>query len=342
MKGLNQRVASSVIISLGVVLTTVHLVHAAEELTDAPGAVLTGVLIPLLISLLLIVGGYWVAVRSWTEVSSWRLVAWVVGGLIMGVSLSVLLSLYQATEGVTLSDQYYVYGMFATYGSAIGLLVGRYDVENLQQYTRERRKSERLDTFATVVSHDLRNPLNVATGHLGLVRGECNNEHIEAVNNAHDRMEELIENLLAFAREGEEVTETSLVSIAELSKSCWQTVETNNASLVVEATTQVRGDRSRIEQVLENLFRNAVEHGGESVTITVGDLPNKNGFFVHDTGPGIPETEREKVFDAGYSTNESGIGFGLSIVREIVEAHGWEIQITEAPGGGAQFEIITQ
>lgn len=341
MRELDQRIAGGVIISVGVVLTSVHLNHGAGEITEAPGAVLTGVLIPLLISLILVAGGYWVAVQSWTEVSSWRIVGWVTGGLVVGVALSVLLSLYQMSEGVVLSDQLYVFGMFATYGSAIGLLVGQYDMDNRQQYARERRKTERLDTFATVVSHDLRNPLNVASGHLGLVREECENEHVGAIENAHDRMEELIENLLAFAREGEDVTETSLVSIAELCESCWETVETENASLQVEVTTHVRADTSRLEQVFENLFRNAIEHGGDSVTITVGDLSNAHGFFVRDIGPGIPPDERKQVFEAGYSTHESGIGFGLSIVREIVEAHGWEIQITDAPNGGAQFEILT-
>jgi signal transduction histidine kinase len=342
MRDLDMRVAGGVIISVGIALTGIHAVHGVAEVTDAPGAVVTGVLIPLLISLLLVIGGCWVISQSWSEVTAWRLLIWVLGGLVVGVALSVLLSLYQMTEGVVLSDQFYVLGMFATYGSAIGLLVGWYDMNNRQQFERERRKTERLDTFATVVSHDLRNPLNVASGHLGLVSEECDSNHVVAIQNAHDRMEELIEDLLAFAREGEAVTETSLVSIAELTERCWQTVDTEEASLQVEATGEVHADKSRLEQVFENLFRNAIDHGGESVTITVGDLPNGRGFFVRDTGPGIPVSEREKVFEAGYSTEESGIGFGLSIVREIVEAHGWEIQITDAPGGGAQFEIITR
>ena len=84
-------------------------------------------------------------------------------------------------------------------------------------------------------------------------------------------------------------------------------------------------------------MRNAVEHGGEDMTITVGEL--YDGFLVEDAGSGIPEDERDDVFDAGYSTSEDGTGFGLSIVKQVAEAHEWDIRVTEGSDGGARFEI---
>ncbi|MDY7083447.1 MAG: ATP-binding protein, partial [Halobacteria archaeon] len=110
-------------------------------------------------------------------------------------------------------------------------------------------------------------------------------------------------------------------------------------------------DRGRLLHVFENLFRNSVEHGGNDVTIRVGDLPDiheetdeedddqRYGFFIEDDGPGIPEEERDDVLEHGYTTSSSGTGFGLSIVRSIVEAHGWEIDVSESEEGGARFEI---
>jgi signal transduction histidine kinase len=86
-----------------------------------------------------------------------------------------------------------------------------------------------------------------------------------------------------------------------------------------------------------NLFRNAVEHGGTDVSVRVGPL--EDGFYVEDDGPGIPEEERGSVLDAGYSTSEEDSGLGLAIVRQIAEAHGWELVVTEAEGGGARFEV---
>ena len=63
------------------------------------------------------------------------------------------------------------------------------------------------------------------------------------------------------------------------------------------------------------------------------------GFYVEDDGPGIPADEREAIFDAGYSTRADGTGFGLSIVQRVVEAHEWEIAVTDGNEGGARFEI---
>jgi signal transduction histidine kinase len=62
-------------------------------------------------------------------------------------------------------------------------------------------------------------------------------------------------------------------------------------------------------------------------------------FYVADTGPGVPESEREDIFEAGYSTTGDGTGFGLRIVEQIADAHGWEITVTENEQGGARFEF---
>jgi signal transduction histidine kinase len=82
-----------------------------------------------------------------------------------------------------------------------------------------------------------------------------------------------------------------------------------------------------------------VEDAGSdpSVTVTVGDLPD--GFFVADDGPGIPAEVRDEAFEAGYSTNPEGTGFGLSIVREVADAHGWDVRLVDAEEGGARFEF---
>ena len=202
---------------------------------------------------------------------------------------------------------------------------------------RLERQNRRLEEFARVVSHDLRNPLRVADGRLELIREECESDYVEDVAGALDRMDTLIDDLLALARHGEPVTETESVDLAGLLGDCWQNVETDEAAVEISLDRTVEANRSRLAQLCENLIRNAVEHGGGEVAITVGGLDG--GFYVEDDGPGIPEDERTDVFDAGYSSRTGGTGFGLSIVERVVEAHGWDIRVTEATGGGARFEI---
>jgi len=215
------------------------------------------------------------------------------------------------------------------------LAISRDVTERTERERELERQNKRLEEFASVVSHDLRNPLNVASGRLELLEEEYESNHIGAIERAHDRMESLIEDLLALARENED--ETKPVALAPLCGSCWRNVETETATLRVETDRVVRADEGRLKQLFENLVRNAVEHGGEGVTVTVGELDG--GFHVADDGPGIPPEERDSVFEAGYSTATDGTGFGLSIIRDVAETHDWDVDLAESDDGGARFEF---
>lgn len=212
------------------------------------------------------------------------------------------------------------------------------DITDRKQKSRELvRKNERLDQFAGVVSHDLRNPLNVAQGRIELARDECDSTHLGEVANAHKRMQALIDNLLTLARTGTELSDVEDVNMANMIDSSWRTVETGGATLMCEIDRRIRADPSRLQQLLENLIRNAIDHSEENVTVTVGQL--RDGFYVADDGPGIPKEEREQVFEMGVTSSTRGTGFGLSIVARIVDSHGWDISVTESSKGGSRFEI---
>ena len=99
----------------------------------------------------------------------------------------------------------------------------------------------------------------------------------------------------------------------------------------------VDADVDRLTQLFENLFRNAVEHGGPDVSVLVDTC--EGGFFVADNGPGIPAEKRAEVFKQGVTGSETGTGYGLSIVTDIVEGHGWGIEVGESDAGGARFEV---
>ena len=200
------------------------------------------------------------------------------------------------------------------------------------------RQNERLKEFASVVSHDLRNPLNVARGHFELARDTGGDRHFEKTERALDRMETLIGDLLSLARQGQDVRETERLDLETVVARAWSTVSTGDATLVVDGDLgEIDADGGRLRELFENLFRNSVEHAGSDVTVTVAGTPE--GFAVADDGPGVPEDEREHVFDHGYSTAADGSGLGLTIVENIVDAHGWEIRVDESEAGGARFEV---
>ena len=199
------------------------------------------------------------------------------------------------------------------------------------------RQRDRLDQFASVVSHDIRNPINVASGRLKLAAEECDSEQLEIIDRALTRMEELIDDALVLARQGQTVGETEAVVLSDLVSQCWETVATADATIECRSDGVIQADRSRLADVFENLFRNSVEHGDSDVSITVATT--EQGFSIADDGPGIQPDDRERIFETGYSTETDGTGFGLAIVREIVEAHGWAISVVDSEDGGARFAI---
>ena len=228
------------------------------------------------------------------------------------------------------------------------------DISERKAYERRiERENERLDEFASIVSHDLRNPLNVLSGYLRLARETGNESYFERCDTALDEMERLIADVLTLARQGDAVGSVDPVSLGELATrhatDAFGSIgddgggdgadagddADDSVEVAVETKGDVLADPGRLKRLLQNLFRNAAEHGGDRVV--VGDL--SDGFYVADNGPGIPENRRDEVFESGHTTSESGTGFGLAIVERIAEAHGWEVTLTAGADGGARFEF---
>lgn len=204
-------------------------------------------------------------------------------------------------------------------------------------------RSERLEEFATIVSHELRNPLNIVQGYIDRVDLDRNGDDadLDRIDRALDRMELLVEKLLQMPRVSTDY-EFEPVDVGRFVEDCWAAVATPEATLVVgDDLPTVVADSHRLRVLFEHLFRNAVQHGGRDVTVEVGGLDGDEGFYVADDGPGFPDGEYAMAFDRTYSTDGDDPGFGLVIVRSVVEDHGWDVRAVESDGGGARFEVYT-
>ncbi|MFC7058078.1 sensor histidine kinase [Halovenus salina] len=150
------------------------------------------------------------------------------------------------------------------------------------------------------------------------------------------------------AEQGQLVVDPVEISLQAVAEDAWEQtaaagttpweLDHPDATLSVQ-DTELTADPERVMQLLVNLFRNAHEHGGESVSVRVGPLDFERGFYVEDDGPGIPEDQREAVFERGMTTSDDGTGFGLSIVEQIARSHGWDVTVTEGTESGARFEF---
>ncbi|WP_435185309.1 sensor histidine kinase [Halobellus sp. EA9] len=347
-----------------------------------------------------------------------RIRNWFLGGLVGFLALNLAMI---ATWPAGSVFNYVGRALFAAaVGGAVGLGVGLIEARRIWQAVRADRqrqrrreieaRNDRLADFAESVAHDLRNPLNVAAGNLELARREPKERYFANIESAHDRMATLIDQSLRLARSGREIDELESVELTTFAERCWSNVPTDDSRLDLGAPATIDADPERLTQLLENLFRNAVEHSSESpssvsgaraggdsegrggdfyrgaasaapnagvdagegagseadasaasegtgtgdeadasaadevsekpgVTVSVGPLPDGAGFYVADDGPGIPEAERSKVLESGYSRSDDGSGLGLAIVSRIADAHGWSVEIGESDTGGARFEF---
>jgi signal transduction histidine kinase len=233
-------------------------------------------------------------------------------------------------------------------GGCVGDLVVLHDVTDQQEHQRDlEHQNEQLDKFASLISHDIRNPLDVAIGRTTVLEEVVDDpaaaDHLRELNAAHARMRQIIQDVLTLARQGRSIDEKGDVSLDVIADLAWSHVDTTGGRLSIETDAVVRADRERLEQVFENLFRNSIEHGLDSsasgITVRVGELDDGKGFYVADDGCGIADDICDRVLEAGCTGDDGNTGLGLAIVRNVADAHGWRITVTEAASGGARFEF---
>lgn len=205
--------------------------------------------------------------------------------------------------------------------------------------TRQRDQQEFVKEAMTFLTHDAKNLLSVVNGRLQLARESPDDEQFDVIESSLGRLEELIGDTETLLETGDHVTDREPITIREAANSAWESLETERANLLVEPTETILAGESRYYQLLENLFRNALDHAGPDVTVRVGVLDDARGFYVEDDGPGIEPSARDSLFELGYSSSEDNTGVGLNIVARIADAHDWQISVTDAEMGGARFEF---
>lgn len=225
-----------------------------------------------------------------------------------------------------------------------------YEYKCHQRQKKLEQQVELFEEFTSIVTHDLKTPLNVAKGRIREAIEECDNPHLEPANEALDRMKSIIDDTLVMAKQGRAVDEKKPIEISSIIEICEPMFEEHDIEIRLIDDFVVHGDITKLRHVFENLFSNAVEHSHGSVIIRIGLIDNVYtstrappsqtfGFYVEDDGPGIDESREESIFEPGETTREDGTGFGLAIVNEIVQAHNWNVTVTRSFDGGARFEF---
>lgn len=198
-------------------------------------------------------------------------------------------------------------------------------------------RNRRLDQFAGIVSHDIRSPLSAAIGFTEVAQETGDTQHLGYVRTNLKRIQNIVDDLLVLAQGRTSSHLTEDVCMETIARQSWEREEMGELHLNMEGVLgTVRGHPGLLGQMFCNLFRNARQHAGPGVTVTIGLSP-AGGFFVEDDGPGIPDDIHKHILEHGFSTSEEGTGFGLSIVAEIAATHGWTLSAERKAPDGARF-----
>jgi signal transduction histidine kinase len=220
------------------------------------------------------------------------------------------------------------------------------------------RSNHDLEQFAFVASHDLKSPLRAIdslaewlTEDLAPALSETSAEHLRLLRQRAQRMEHLLDDLLAYSRAGRRGHEVRTVDVAALIARVVELIATP-ATFVVEARPPLPTfvtDEGSLQQVLQNLIANAVKHhdgGAGRITFEARDAGEFHEFIVTDDGPGIDPAHGERIFEMFHTLRPrdqvEGSGIGLAVVRRVVDRyHGrvWVEPSSLTPGRGAAFHV---
>jgi light-regulated signal transduction histidine kinase (bacteriophytochrome) len=231
----------------------------------------------------------------------------------------------------------------------------RANAELAETTARLERSNEELQRFATVASHDLREPLRVVSGFADLLArrhgdqlGPDGNRFVEAITGGVKRMDEMISDLLAYARAGRadqplETVDTGEV-VSDVMAGLERAIEDAHAEVEIDQLPMVNGNPASLRQLFQNLIANAikfVEDGPPRVRVWAAEVPEGWRFTVRDNGIGIDPEKAELIFGMFTRLHGSerypGTGVGLAVCQRIVDVHGGRIWVEPSPGGGSQF-----
>lgn len=219
-----------------------------------------------------------------------------------------------------------------------GYVVTARDISDLKKREQElRQRNGQLSDIQTMITRDLRNPLDAAKGFVDLYHEDHNESYIDKVSTSLDRMDVLLEQIVTLVENDAQIGETQPISLEDVVRQVWQTIDSKQAELHIDNSRVLEADPGLFQQLVENLLRNSIDHTDDDVTIHVGTT--ESSIYFEDTGPGIPSSDREEIFESGSTTDPDRNGLGLTIVKQIAIGHGWTIEVTDGQTGGARFEV---
>jgi len=237
-----------------------------------------------------------------------------------------------------------------------GYLARRLQTESgrLVLVTERAERAERLAALgkiAAALAHEIRNPLGSISGSIEIIReapglGDDERRLCEIVRHEVARLNDLVGDMMDLAKP--RVPNAATVDLARIARDVIDLAQKggraeHDVPLTYEGPDRLEtlADGAQVRQIVWNLVRNAIQVSGAGVPVTVkvSGTPDAAVVEVSDRGPGIPREMRSRIFDAFVTTRSHGVGIGLAVVKQIVDAHNGTIEVEDAPEGGTTFRV---
>lgn len=314
--------------------------------------------------------GDWLSKTDLTVGDQWTVWWWSLGGASLSATLLGLTIVIRVFEGRVVTEPTFLLLIAVEVGALAGLVAGyntararraaeraREANEQLEALSNDLKASnERLERFASTLSHDLREPLRMVSSYVQLLErhygddlDEDAREFIGYAVDGADRMQSMIDSLLEYSRvtADEDVFEpTDADAVLEgVLEDLQIRIEETNAVVKVDELPTVRANREQLEQVFRNLIENAIQHSGDDpprVHVGAEEAGDMWRFIVRDEGVGIDPAYQDRIFEMfeqidGDDGNSGTAGMGLALCERIVDHHGGEIRVESEPGDGTTF-----
>lgn len=343
---------SGLVTGLGLSFLVVHVTNAVRPGED-PWSFALGFVFPTLMAATLTAIGI-LLLRGRTMGSALRVGAWSFVGATTASIAGIIISLYQISEGATLTNVTYVISNVATYGGIMGVVIGMYNARHAETQrrldTEQHRASalgNRLSVLNRVLRHDIRTNVTIIQGNATQIIDD-ETDHESAARTIRDQAADLyhlseqarrLEQIIA-----EEDPHVEAIDVARVARTSAADLADRYPDARVETDlpeTAVAAASPMIDAAVENLVRNGVEHDPEDphVTVTVTRDEDAVELTVRDRGPGIPANELA-VLERGEETDlEHASGLGLWLTNWVVSASGGTIDFSEPPAGGTAITI---
>lgn len=276
--------------------------------------------------------GYWLPRSSLHPDTHVHVAKWLMRGMASLNFVLVLVALLGGLENGILEQ----FLLLTSIGGTAGLGVG---INQAKAYTKTRELEEqkqKLEDFNSLLSHDLKNPLINAIGYIQVARDTREKEDLQTAEESIKKAIRILEEVSAIPVTPEDLDKKDKVRLERAFKQAHDEME-SEVDYNVEDTA-IHASRPNLVRLLSKLIENSIQHNEKQVKIEAG--PMEDGFYYEDNGKGMQDEDKSKILERGY-TSEGGQGIGLYVVKRIVDAHEWHMEMTESSEGGARFEFHT-